>query len=133
MDCTNQMQQDHIRELADTNARVNALEHQVSDLTDMKENLKLLTHISKEQSENIIKSNINNEQQIKINTEFKMTLDNINENLTSMNSKVNELENKSSISILDIVKKSIIWLVGVGACTVIFSHGKELISFFTGN
>ena len=66
---------------------INEIEHKVDDLSEMKENIKLLTYIQKEQ-------NLFNKEQARVNAEVSNTLVAINGNLKNMSKKLNETDQK---------------------------------------
>lgn len=104
---------DHLKEINEHGIRVRTLEDKVDDLSDLKENIKLLTYIQKEQS-------AFNKEQSKVNEEVSNTLVAINSNLKTLNkqlpeidkkvsnleNKFEEIEKKNNIDLRDIAKET---------------------------
>lgn len=79
--------EEHVKELADHEARIEHIEKKVDDLFEIKENIQLLTYIQKEQ-------NLFNKEQARVNAEVSNTLVAINSNLKDMSKKLNETDQK---------------------------------------
>ena len=125
---------DHLKEINEHGIRIRTLEDKVDDLSDLKENIKLLTYIQKEQS-------TFNKEQSKVNEEVSNTLVAINSNLKTLNKqlpeidkKVSNLENKfeeikqkNSIDLRDIKKEHVKKKLIDGKSLAIGAGGASLI------
>lgn len=85
---------DHLEKLKEHEVKIEnnikeikEIEHRVDNFSDMKENLQVLTYISKEQ-------NLFNKEQSRVNAEVSNTLVAINGNLKNMNKQINETNQK---------------------------------------
>lgn len=85
MECSNAMQLQHTKEIAILQSEVKNLKVMMSDFSTIKETLVKLTTLNEQEIEF-------NKNQVHSNEKFSDTLTVINENLTSLNSRVETLE-----------------------------------------
>lgn len=130
MECPNSMQEKHIEAIATLESKVENLENKMDDFSIMKDTLIELKSLSKEQSQYNKKFNEMYENSLVSNAEFSNTLKNINTNLNSLNTeikgtnerlddvenKIIEIDEKSKIDILKMIKDWIPKLIigGIG-------------------
>ena len=115
----NLLQTEHIKAIATLENKVDTLEHRVDTMAVMKDTLIELKALSKEQTTYNKKFNEMYEKSIVSNTEFSLTLKNINENLNSLNTqmkgtneridevevKIDNIDDKGKVDFLLLIKQ----------------------------
>lgn len=106
------LQLEHIKLLSNLETRLESVERDTSALSEMKENLKVLTYISGKQEERLAKQQENETKQAEINEKVSMTLDTINTKIDGTNAGLKELkenfyksEEKNKIDVRDKTKQ----------------------------
>lgn len=87
MECPNQMQLDHTKQLATMQNEIENMKVSISDFSGIKDNLLKLTFLN----EQVLDFN---KKQSEANKEFKTTLTNIDKNLTNLNTRMKAVEEK---------------------------------------
>lgn len=85
-----EFKEEHIKMLSDHEARLKTVENKVDDISDIKENLKILTVLQQKQEERDLKFDKNYEEQIKTNAEITSALKGVNASLEKLNNEIKE-------------------------------------------
>jgi septal ring factor EnvC (AmiA/AmiB activator) len=85
-----EFKEEHIKMLSDHEARLKTVENKVDDISDIKENLKILTVLQQKQEERDLKFDKNYEEQIKTNAEITSALKCVNASLENLNNEIKE-------------------------------------------
>lgn len=85
-----EFKEEHIKMLSDHEARLKTVENKVDDISDIKENLKILTVLQQKQEERDLKFDKNYEEQIKTNAEITSALKGVNASLENLNNEIKE-------------------------------------------
>jgi hypothetical protein len=109
-----EFQNEHIKMLAEHDVKIEKLETKVNDISDMKENLKILTMLQQKQEARDLKFDKNYEDQIKTNAEITAALKGLNNEIKETNNKITSLEgkfykaeSKNLIDVRDVKKEEI--------------------------
>jgi len=89
-----ELQKEHIKLLSEHEVKIEKLETKVDDISDMKENLKILTVLQQKQEIRDLKFDKNYEEQIRTNAEITSALKGLNSEIKETNSKITSLESK---------------------------------------
>ena len=113
--------------LAEHEVKIEKLETKVDDISDMKENLKILTMLQQKQEARDLKFDKNYEEQIKTNAEITSALKGLNSEIKETNSKITSLEgkfykaeSKNLIDVRDVNKEHVKLTLGQKAKRMVF-------------